>query len=264
MNRQYIINADDTSRQRLDIQHRVYRQNSMALLTRANSIKRMKGLEVGCGSGAMTEELLHLIGNDGQLVAVDLIDAQVDACKKRFLNVPNARFKQFDVTKLAQIGETFDFIYVRMVLHHLDKNNDVLEQMKNALNPGGQLIIEEPELTSGMFHYPPSPALDTFFALVGNCFKSSNKDYEVCFSMIAKLHHLDFDIDYHGVAQSMFKTPEEKRMFLMALTDFKPTLIERDLCTDIEIDSLYDNMHACIEDDTIISGKRMHQVIATV
>ena len=100
-------------------------------------------LDFGCGSGESTTELAAL-GYDilGIDVSPDLIAlaeerARLDKVEDR------AKFLTVDGTTATLPGETFDFVLVQAVLHHVHLGES-LRTLNHVLSPGGYLLIVEP------------------------------------------------------------------------------------------------------------------------
>lgn len=169
----YILNTNDKARERLCLQHQLYAKSSLDLLSEVGPSAAKTALEIGCGSGDMTLELAKLIGREGSLLTIDLSQDQLDHTQQRTRTYSNIRFKVWDVNHLSDLGEKFDLIYCRMVLHHVADARSVILQMKNCLNSGGFVVCEEPSLFDSTFCSPPSPSYDQFTQWARSCFSKT-------------------------------------------------------------------------------------------
>jgi ubiquinone/menaquinone biosynthesis C-methylase UbiE len=70
--KQYVLEADEKSAERLLRQHELYEHASQQLLLQAGLKANLSVLELGCGPGAMTPWLCQQLTKGGQLLAVDL------------------------------------------------------------------------------------------------------------------------------------------------------------------------------------------------
>ena len=78
-------------------------------------------LDVGGGSGIMTHYLAKQVGPSGSVLSIDNSPEQL-ARAKRFCEQQgdsNVSFKELSAYDLDSLGEHFDLIYCRFVLHHL-------------------------------------------------------------------------------------------------------------------------------------------------
>lgn len=262
MSELYILSTDDRARARLSLQHSLYAQSSINLLKEAGVGKGMKGLEIGCGSGAMTLELARLIGDEGQLLSIDLSQDQIDYASDVTQEFDHIKFKVWDVNYLTDLNETFDFIYCRMVLHHLADAHHAIEQMKVCLNPGGVIVCEEPSIFDSTFCTPPSEAYNRFIELARTCFLSNQRDIGIAHRMELEFQSCGLYVEQHSLYQPLLRTSEQKRIYYMALDDLTPQLLEHQWSTPEEIDKLSKELHELAEARNTLSWVRMHQVIA--
>ncbi|MEM9592407.1 MAG: methyltransferase [Pseudomonadota bacterium] len=96
-------------------------------------------LEIGAGNGSLSQWLADRVGPAGHVVASDIDTRYLDA-----LEVPNLEVRALDVTKDG-LGEDYDLVLVRDVLHHLPARDDVLLKLATTVKPGGVLFVQEPD-----------------------------------------------------------------------------------------------------------------------
>jgi SAM-dependent methyltransferase len=98
-------------------------------------------LEAGFGAGGMAVWLADRVGPSGQVLATDLDPRMLDGVDR-----PNLEVRRHDlvVDQLAH-GE-FDLVHTRAVLAHLPQRQTALERLRDALRPGGWLVVEDVDL----------------------------------------------------------------------------------------------------------------------
>jgi ubiquinone/menaquinone biosynthesis C-methylase UbiE len=139
----YIINTDNVARNRLNLQNEMYEQSSINQISRAGSLSGKRVLEVGCGTGAMTLHLARAVGPRGSVTAIDNNQSQLDASRE-FLEdngIHNVTFSRTSVDCLSSLAEPFDFVYCRMVLHHLADADRAIREMIKVIRPMGYLLL---------------------------------------------------------------------------------------------------------------------------
>jgi 2-polyprenyl-3-methyl-5-hydroxy-6-metoxy-1,4-benzoquinol methylase len=100
-----------------------------------------KVLEMGPGGGHLFWDL-HKAGYD--MYAVDIAQAVIDNLK-----APADHVKHCDLNNgLPDFGTRFGAIVGSMVLHHIVRPDVLLEQLKNALEPGGILVLTIPNIVT--------------------------------------------------------------------------------------------------------------------
>ncbi len=98
-------------------------------------------LEVGCGTGLFTRELLRAYPG-GRFVFTDLSQDMIDLCADQFLN-PRAQWAIMDAEQ-PDVGRTFDVIAASMTLHWLANPVAAIERLMRKLAPGGILLHATP------------------------------------------------------------------------------------------------------------------------
>ncbi|HAT1771492.1 TPA: methyltransferase domain-containing protein [Legionella pneumophila] len=258
----YILNTNDKARERLSLQHQLYAKSSLDLLAEIGFPGKMTALEIGCGSGDMTLELAKLIGPESTLLTMDLSPDQLDYTQQRTRAYSNIRFKLWDVNHLSDLGEKFDLIYCRMVLHHVADARSVILQMKNCLNSGGFVVCEEPSLFDSTFCSPPSPSYDQFTQWAKLCFSKSNRDFQIAHRLEQEFSSCGFEIKHCSLFQPLLRTHKEKLIYSMALDDLTPRLLELGIAKREEIEQLHDELKDLAKTNSTMCWIRMHRIIA--
>jgi len=89
-------------------------------------------LDVGCGSGVLTEELARRVGAD-QVAGVDP-SPLLEACAER---VPDAELKQGNAESLPWPDDSFDAALAQLVVHFMDDPPAGAAEMRRVTRPGG-------------------------------------------------------------------------------------------------------------------------------
>jgi len=95
-------------------------------------------LEIGIGSGAVAAKMRE---HTGVLIGVDVARPMLEKAQ-RYL--PRHHLLCCEIEHLASLflDETFDLVYCRAVLHHVDISR-ILAQMHSLIKSGGKLLIAE-------------------------------------------------------------------------------------------------------------------------
>ncbi|TDU89250.1 methyltransferase family protein [Kribbella voronezhensis] len=118
-----------------------------------------KVLEVGCGVGAQTVQLVTRSPGI-RLTAVDISEESLAHAKARVAAAaPQAHVEwlQGDLLALPFEDQTFDHLFVCFVLEHLPQPAEALASLRRLLRPGGSITVIEGDHESAFFH-PRSPA----------------------------------------------------------------------------------------------------------
>jgi SAM-dependent methyltransferase len=133
--------------QRLDLMAKILDPWTRGYLTGVGVGPGWRCLELGGGNGSITEWLAHQVGWSGQVVAVDIKPTLL-----ALLPEPNVRVQQRDVRQGDLPGDGYDLVTCRALLHQIAADAPtVLAKMAAALQPGGWLVVQEPD-----FHLAPT------------------------------------------------------------------------------------------------------------
>ena len=130
-------------------------------------------------------------------VSVSIVTAtDIDTTFLGRLRRPNLEVRQLDVTK-DPIGEGYDLVCARALLHHIPERLDVTKRLAAAVKPGGFILLEEPDFHSVLA--TDSPAVRNFWsgfiAWAANC----GIDYSIGRRIAPALDQAGMtEIDAHG------------------------------------------------------------------
>lgn len=105
------------------------------LLHRADTSRRLKLLDVGCGTGALLAEAAHYFDTYG----TDASPRAIEFCRKRGLS--NLFVGDLDALPGP---EHFDIITLLDVIEHIDDDRGTLRQAANRLNKDGAILVTVP------------------------------------------------------------------------------------------------------------------------
>ena len=120
-------------------------------LRRAQIGRRRRVLEVGCGHGFVTEELVRRC--PGQVVALDR-DTRPAAQR----GISGACLVEAEATALPFADSSVDLAFFQNVLLWIGDPQAAIEEAARVLAPGGCLVAIEPDF-GGMIEHPPEIAL---------------------------------------------------------------------------------------------------------
>ncbi len=98
-------------------------------------------LDVGCGPGFYTAELLDVVGPDGTVVAIDASSAMLAIAERRCGGRTNATFHLADATTLPVADASADRSVCVQVLEYVPDVDRALRELHRALRPGGRAVV---------------------------------------------------------------------------------------------------------------------------
>ena len=97
-------------------------------------------IDVGCGTGRVTELLLRNLPN-GTVLAVDASEEMVEAARRRFAGDPRVRVERRDVLRL-EVDEPVDVIFSTATFHWIMDHERLFGRLAKLLKPGGRLVAQ--------------------------------------------------------------------------------------------------------------------------
>jgi SAM-dependent methyltransferase len=99
-------------------------------------------LDIGCGFGDTTQQLVELTGPDGFGVGVDAAPRFIEAARAEAAQAgtTNVRFDVMDV-EAAPFGDRFDYAFSRMGTMFFDNPVAAMRNVCNSLAAGGRLVM---------------------------------------------------------------------------------------------------------------------------
>jgi arsenite methyltransferase len=109
-------------------------------------------VDVGCGPGFYSRELLDKVGPDGSVTGVDESPQMLAVAKRRSQGFENVRFAEGDATALPVESGRFDRALSVQVLEYVTDVARALAEMHRALRPGGRVVIWDVDWATLSWH----------------------------------------------------------------------------------------------------------------
>lgn len=100
----------------------------------------MHVLDAGCGSGAITQGIAERVGPDGRVIGVDNNPRLIEEARERYGHMPGLSFETADIYSLPY-RDGFDIVNASRVLQWLSDPLLALQKMKQAVKPGGKVLV---------------------------------------------------------------------------------------------------------------------------
>lgn len=248
----YTLATGDSGAYRLQILNTIHQPYTKFLLERAGLSQGMQVADIGCGTGNVSFLMASQVGVNGSVCGVDLSAAQLDIARFQTaaLKSDNVRFSKGSAYDSGLPKESFDFVYCRFLLIHLNRPIEALLEMKSLLKPGGVIVCEEADF-------------DKAFC------EPSSKIHDRCYEMLIGLaatrgQNFCLGIELYNMFQDAgFMTPEitfiqpivsgeNKRLIDMSLMEARNALIEAGLTVPDKVDEIIAQMKELAEDKTTL------------
>jgi len=95
-----------------------------------------KVLELGCGTGSMWKDHLHLVA-DSELILTDFSAGMLENARKNLPQLENLSFQVVDIQDIPWPDDSFDVVIANMMLYHVPDLHRGLSEVRRVLKPGG-------------------------------------------------------------------------------------------------------------------------------
>jgi len=157
----YIHGFDHSEQQRLASQA-VFLED--AIFEKINFSERKNILEVDCGIGAQTNQLLKRYP-DSHITGVDISAFQLSMAETLLNSKYNSsRFslQQMDAMAMSFSNNYFDAIHICWVLEHVSNPQKIIDECYRVLSKGGVIFITEVH-NNNLYFIPQSNILDSYW-----------------------------------------------------------------------------------------------------
>lgn len=193
MDKTYLLGEGAAAVDRLALVQRIYGSRSRAGLLAGGPLSGRRVLELGCGTGGMSQWLAEQVGPEGCVVATDTSEAQLNVARARCAGLGNLRIERRDATDTELPPGSFDLVYARLLLMHVPRPLDVLRHAYQLLRPGGALVCEEAAIDS-TFADPALPEQAELHALANQMARERGCDYNVARRLSSLVRQAGFHV----------------------------------------------------------------------
>lgn len=114
-------------------------KSSVEIVRAAKVKSNDKVLDIACGTGAVSKQIVRHLNKDGRLVGIDLSRAALSIARKS-IRSSNAEFLEMDAENIG-FNFIFDKVLCQYGLMFFPNTRKVLESVRNILDKNGRLVI---------------------------------------------------------------------------------------------------------------------------
>ena len=250
----YTLATGDWGAYRLQILNSIHLPYTEFLLERAGLSKGMRVADIGCGTGNVSFLMASKVRISGSVCGVDLSTAQLDIARSQaaVFNLDNVMFAEGSAYCTRLPKESFDLVYCRFLLIHLNRPLDALIEMRSLLKPGGLLVCEEADFSKA-FCKPSSKSHDNCYEMLIGLAKQRGQNFCLGIELYEKFQNAGFINPEISFMQPVVMK-ENKRLIDMSLSEAREGLIEAGLTEAGEIDQIIAQVKGIALDKTTIFG----------
>jgi ubiquinone/menaquinone biosynthesis C-methylase UbiE len=250
----YEYEVGEKGQEGLDILDVMFNQNTQNQIRQAGLTPEMRVLDIGCGRGAMSIWLANEVGNKGSVLAIDNSENQIKAtiALLRGKQPPSLSFKVFSAHDIHKLNQSFDMVYCRFILHHVQHPTDVIQKVYDLLPQGGIFVAEE-GLVSAAFSYPLISGWGEErlkYPLPNET--EEHRDGNFGMKLFHQMSMVGFKIKSATLYQPLLYTQEQKKLLLQSLDSYKQWNLDHGMNIvewnkrENELRKLIENKNGCI------------------
>ena len=105
-------------------------------------------MDLGCGMGLFSIPMARMVGDQGQVIAVDLQQQMLDTLRRRAERAGVTDLIETHKCEQNHLGvdAQADFALAFMMVHEVPDQRRMLSEIHDCLKPGGKLLVAEPKI----------------------------------------------------------------------------------------------------------------------
>jgi len=194
---EYLLGSSDEELARLRFQHDVWRDATETLWRRAGFGPGQALLDLACGPGLATVDLVGLVGPEGRVVGFDLSPKFTTLLRDHVAEtgLDNLEVRTGSVYDGGYGAAGFDGVFARWLFWFLDDPESVIRHVAAALKPGGRFAILDYFRYLAIHLEPPSDRFRHVFEQVHRSLADAGGDLDVGGKLPALLVRHGFAVD---------------------------------------------------------------------
>ena len=191
----YVLGTHDEEIARLGLQHRVWRPRALDAWRRAGFTVGQTLLDVGCGPGYASLDLAEIVGPQGRVISIDRSRRFLDALEaaRRQRGLDNLSTLEADLNDEGPPALQADGAWSRWVFAFVKQPKELLSRVRQALKPGGVLVIHEYFDYSTWRVAPRSADFEEFVRVVMESWRASGGEPDIGLELPGWLAELGFE-----------------------------------------------------------------------
>jgi ubiquinone/menaquinone biosynthesis C-methylase UbiE len=102
-------------------------------------------LDLGCGTGYFTVEMVRCLNNSGKVVAVDVQQGMLDILDQKIKNLGYGQLVEIHCVDAKYLGleENFDFVLAFYSFHEMQYLDNIIEEISQICKPKAKILMAE-------------------------------------------------------------------------------------------------------------------------
>lgn len=224
-------NRFDAFTKKLELQAVETAEERMPLYLRVGIKEATLILDVGCGTGIVTRDIVHL--TRGSVFAIDESSDMVSVAQQVLHQYDNVHLQIGSAETLPFPDETFDITTCNLVLMWAHHPYQVVREMARVTKNGGTVLASlEPDY-GGKLHYPEHPKVDQIFS--GSTIRDKGGDPHIGRKLRSLFVKAGLQTEV-GIGNNRIWSCDEDKAYYLHARDFYVNALQKAGLTPHEID----------------------------
>lgn len=127
---------------RRSLREKINDEDTINILNKLDIKNNINCLEIGMGLGSIANYMTKYVGHDGIVDAIDLKIENVEYVKRHVIDNRQA-IHCLDIKDITKLNKKYDLVHARFVFEHIKERESTLKIIRDQMNEGGNLIIED-------------------------------------------------------------------------------------------------------------------------
>ena len=254
MSEVYCFDIGPEGQKNLSLLDKIFNEQTHYFLKKHCGQSGLSVLDIGCGTGLMTQFLAEMVGETGKVVAIDNNENQINAAKQACPTHlgPMIDWQIGNIYELERLNQAFDLVYCRFVLHHVHRPRLALSQISKVLKPDGIYIGIE-GIVNAAFSIPPHPAWQSQHYPLEVV--EGERNANIGLILPALVRDANMTCIEATIYQPYLLAPELRQQLLASeCLDAKAYEIEHQQMPEQVWQKKYEALKSCIENESILLG----------
>lgn len=250
----YVLKTGDSGAERLRLLDRTFGDSTRRLLLEAGLKRGMRVLDVACGVGTVTCWIAAQVGDRGAVVAADISKDQLAVAQATWAacdGLPPVHYIEASAYDTGLPAESFDLVYTRLLLCHLNRPEDAVREFYRLLKPGGVFVCQDLYF-SGMLTVPPSKAWLRSMEMTHELGSRIGVNYDHGLQLPTRMLEAGFKNPEVSFVTPGYMRGAEKRLWELTFAEAAPAFERAGVASAKEVEELAAQMKAEAEDETTV------------
>lgn len=242
----YLLGVNQQELERLQFQHSVWGPVTRKFFSRLNVQKGWRCLDVGAGPGFATIDLRELVGETGEVTALEPSTFYLSQLRKHTAERgwENVKCIEGTAEHTPLSLRSYDLVFIRWVIAFVPDPDRFLAQLVTTLRPGGIIALQD-YYYEGLSLYPQGGVWDTMPDIVRAYYRSGGGDAYVTGKLPAmfKKHGLEL-VDFTPTCLAGGPSSGVMEWAHRFFSSHIPLMVEKGLLSSAQADALLGDWNA--------------------